>query len=674
MNMTFSQSGRAAVIHSTLGPEALALTRLDGLEHVNDLFLYAIDVIAKEERIDLGRLIGTHLTVELQSSDAEPQFFDGIITQARWTGRVDAHATARLTLEPWTALLRHRVHHRIFHNASVGDILSEVFAPDAALGNPIYSNTLSESYEPLEYTVQYGESDLVFVRRLMERFGISFHYEHGVDTHTMVLTDNAAGFGEISGGTRDLIDVQDGVRGDAECFTRWEPERQMTTGAVRLTDFNFETPSAQMEAEKIGEADFENGGLESYDYPGLYASRPAGDQRAKLLLEQHRMADDVHSAEGTVISMRAGRAVRLAGQAADELIGKDYLCLSAHHIYEAGDVVRTMGEGGRYDGRYTLMPKTLPCRPVAKTPRAVVHGPQTAWVVGEGEIDCDAYGRILVQFHWDLARANSMRCRVSQNWSGNGWGGMVVPRVGMEVVVEFLEGDPDKPLVTGCVYNAKNAVPYALPQHKTRSTFRTKTHQGNGFNELRFEDKSGAEEIFLHASKDMNTKIERNATERIDECQLTSVGLNRGTEIGNNDSEVVVGDKILLIGPSNRGRFTPVTASEDTQGIGGAIAALEGSPTGQGNFAMEVEGRRVSAIRGSDSLEVGMARTETIGTRKQVRVGADYVLEAADSITLKCGLSSLVLEKSGKISLNGRVIDLEASNLAKVKAAAIKLN
>ena len=279
-----------------------------------------------------------------------------------------------------------------------------------------------------------------------------------------------------------------------------------------------------------------------------------------------------------------------------------------------------------------------------------------------------------MDFHWDLAKAYSMRCRVSQNWSGNGWGGMVVPRIGMEVVVEFLEGDPDKPLVTGCVYNGKNAVPYDLPQHKTRSTFRTDTHQGTGFNELRFEDLSGEEEIFVHAQKDMNAKIENNASERVNNCQVSSVGHNRGTEIGNNDSEVVIGDKELLIGPSQKGRFTPSSARTETQGIGNVNNSLEGGPIGQGNYEVGVEGNRNTAINKNDTLNVGKTRSEDIAKSKYVTVGKEYVLEAADKITLKCGQSVITLDKAGNISVNGKKISLKANDLAEVKAKAIKLN
>ncbi|TXB66362.1 type VI secretion system tip protein VgrG, partial [Paracoccus aurantiacus] len=222
--------------------------------------------------------------------------------------------------------------------------------------------------------------------------------------------------------------------------------------------------------------------------------------------------------------------------------GDSYLCLSATHHF----VSEAYGSGGQdsdgyaFTGRYVLMPDTAPMAPPRRTRVPVVQGPQTAEVVGEGEIDCDEYGRILVKFHWDLHEKYSMRCRVSQNWAGNGWGGMVIPRIGMEVVVDYLEGDPDKPLVTGCVYNGRNSVPYDLPANKTVSTFKSDSHKGSGYNEFRFEDESGREEVFMHAQKDHNTIIENDESH--------SIGHDRSKSVGNDQSESIGHDKTISVG------------------------------------------------------------------------------------------------------------------------------
>jgi type VI secretion system secreted protein VgrG len=196
-----------------------------------------------------------------------------------------------------------------------------------------------------------------------------------------------------------------------------------------------------------------------------------------------------------------------------------------------------------YSGRYVVMPATSPLAPERKTTPPVVNGPQTAVVVGEGEIDCDNFGRILVKFHWDLPGANSMRCRVSQMWAGQGWGGMAIPRIGMEVIVEFLEGDPDKPVVVGCVYNGKNGAPYELPANKTRTVWRSNTHQGSGHNEISFEDEAGKEDIFFHAQKDLTQKVLNNMS--------SNVQANRVATIGANDTTTVTGNHVVRVGKSS---------------------------------------------------------------------------------------------------------------------------
>ncbi|RAP39271.1 type IV secretion protein Rhs, partial [Rhodovulum viride] len=252
-------------------------------------------------------------------------------------------------------------------------------------------------------------------------------------------------------------------------FRAWRPARRITTGAIRLTDYNFKTPVAAMETDHLGDAAYEQGQIESFDWPGDYLDQGRGRVVAELRAQGERGQDRRYEAEGDIVALGAGLRVTLSGDPVPGT-GGEYLCLSARHSYTAdnyGSGGSDDGDGRAYDGQYVLMPVEAPLLPEQKTARADVRGPQTATVVGEGEIDCDEYGRILVRFHWDLDEAWSMRCRVSQSWAGAGWGGMVIPRIGMEVVVEFLDGDPDKPLVTGCVYNGRNRVPYDLPANKT---------------------------------------------------------------------------------------------------------------------------------------------------------------------------------------------------------------
>ncbi|MDD7973804.1 type VI secretion system Vgr family protein [Roseinatronobacter alkalisoli] len=324
-----------------------------------------------------------------------------------------------------------------------------------------------------------------------------------------------------------------------------------------------------------------------------------------------------------------------------------------------------------------------------KTPLADVRGQQTAVVAGaEGEeIDCDEYGRILVRFHWDLDKANSMRCRVSQSWAGNGWGGMVIPRVGMEVVVEFLDGDPDQPLVTGCVYNGRNKVPYDLPANKTRSTFKTDTHQGTGFNELRFEDEKGREEIFVHAQRDRNEKVRNNHTERIDNNWVQSIGRNKVIDVDGNHDEVISGQKSIHVGGSRVGVSVSRALKELTGGIS-EIAAKLPIPglrdATSGVFNVLVEKVMNVSVLGMSNETVGVSKNILAGRTINMSAGSTITVDASQilalsgnvdasisssgSISLTCGDSAITLGSNGDIYLQGRNLYVDMSELIEINA------
>ena len=561
MNAPFKQAERLGRLTTSLGPDTLALLRFDGSDHLNDLFEYRIEALAIRDDLDFDALIGTHASVEIDGREGV-QTFDGIVTSTRWAGVGENGHRYDLVLRPWFWLASRRRNQRIFHNKTVVQILKELLSDYAGLGDPALEMKLSADYPVLEYTVQYRESDLDFARRQMERHGISFHFRHAPGSHTLVLTDDVLAHETI--GDRPYKSYDGHHQAEGEHFWDWAPERNMTTGAIRLTDYNFKSPDAAMEADRLGDAAYAQGTIESFDYPGDYLNQGVGKIVAGLRTRQERGADRRNRAVGDCVSLRSGKRVTLSGDKVPG-IGETYLCLSAHHHF----VSEAYGSGGQgsdgyaFTGSYIFTPDTAPMVPPRRTYVPVVHGPQTAVVVGDGEIDCDEYGRILVRFHWDLENAFSMRCRVSQNWAGNGWGGMVIPRIGMEVVVEFLEGDPDKPLVIGCVYNGKNAVPYSLPANKTVSTFKSDTHQGSGYNEFRFEDEKGREEVFMHAQKDHNTIIENDETHSIGHDrsktvgndQAESIGHNKTIAVGNDHSETIGNDMVYNVGRNQQENY-----------------------------------------------------------------------------------------------------------------------
>ncbi len=541
MNAPFKQDARLGKLSTALGKDVLVLLRFEGTDHVNDLFEYRVDALSQTQNIDFDALVGTHATVELESQNNGPRHFDGIVTQARWAGVGENGNRYGLVLRPWLWLAGQRRNQRIFHKKTVVQILEELFQPYGGLGDPALQTRLTGDYPELEYTVQYRESDLTFACRMMERFGISYHFTHQAGSHTMVLTDSIDEHDPLPGGSRKYKGVDGHHHADEEHFWEWHPERNLTTGAVRLTDYNFKHPTAAMEVDQVGDAAYEQGKIEAYDYPGDYLTQGEGKTVVGLRTRQERGQDQRHRAVGDCTSLCAGLTVTLTGDQVPGVKDEAYLCLSASHSY-VSDAYGSGGvesDGYAYSGQYVLMPTTAPLAPDRKTPLPVVQGPQTGTVVGEGEIDCDEYGRILVHPHWDLARAYTMRCRVSQNWASKGWGGMVIPRIGMEVVLDHIEGDPDKPIVTGCVYNGRNDPPYPLPAHKTKSVFKTDTHQGAGFNELMFEDEKDEELIYMHGQKDQQIEILNDRAKSIGRDQTEAVGRDKTITVGRDHTESV---------------------------------------------------------------------------------------------------------------------------------------
>ncbi len=679
MNAPFSQDTRMGRLTTALGKDELVLLRFDGSDYVNDLFSYRVEALSQSPDLDFDGLIGTHASVEIETQNDGSRIFDGIVTGATWAGVGENGNKYALTLRPWFWLAGRRRNQRIFHNMTVIQILEELFGPYSGLGDPAFEIKLAGSYPELEYTVQYRESDLDFATRLMERFGISYHFAHKLRSHTLVLTDAVDQHSAVVGGEREYKPVDGARQSASEHFWEWHPERRMTTGAVRLTDYNFKTPNAAMEVDRLGDAAYAEGQLESYDYPGDYLDQGQGKDVAGLRILQERGQDVRHRALGDCTSLGAGMTLTLTGDQVHGLKGADYLCLAASHSY-VSDAYGSGGaesDGRAYSGEYVLIPVTAPLAPERKTRVPVVQGPQTAVVVGDGEIDCDEYGRILVHFHWDLNKAYSMRCRVSQNWASKGWGGMVIPRIGMEVVVEFLEGDPDKPLVTGCVYNGKNDPPYALPEHKTRSTFKTDTHQGDGYNELRFEDHNGNEEVFLHAQKDRNEKTLNNHTERVDRHYVQSVGANSITEVDENEFTVVAKHRSVYVGRNGVG--TNVTPSQKSaeQGLASTplgltpVDALRGS---EGGMTTTVEQHETRAVGSSRATSVGEQDHLNVGKKLNISVGEVINMSAGKEINLYCGQSVLTMKRDGTIFLNGVKINIVADTRINIQSDVVEIN
>jgi type VI secretion system secreted protein VgrG len=648
--MVFKQAGRLGKLHTSLGPDVLALLRFNGTDQINGLFNYQVEALSTQPDIDFDALVGTHATVEIATKHRKPAFFDGVVTSAQWAGAGENGIRYSLTLRPWLWLASNRRNQRIFHEKTVVDILKELLAPYLSSGAEL-KDKLTETYPKLEYTVQYRESDMDFATRLMERFGISYHFTHAQQSHAMVMTDGIDSHDPVAGDARPYYGIAGQNVGEEEHFWEFQPERRITTGAVRLIDYNFKKPTQAMEVDKTGDAAHPQGKIESFDYPGDFLDQGQGKGVVGLRTRQERGGDARARAVGDTISLTSGLKFTLKGDQIPGATGQSFLCLSAVHSY----VSDSYGSGGvdsddySYSGRYVLMPAASPLAPDRKSPQPVVQGPQTAVVVGEGEIDCDEFGRILVKFHWDLAAAHSMRCRVSQMWAGQGWGGMAIPRIGMEVVVEFLEGDPDKPLVTGCVYNGKNGAPYDLPANKTRTTWRSNTHQGAGHNEISFEDEAGQEDLFFHAQKDLTQKVLNNMSANVQANRVATIGANDTTTVSGSSMTRVAKSASTTVGgggPALLKALQPLVAA------GGKLfkegANKVGAPGIVTSFAGDVQGvvdaakEAAAVVTKGDFFGSAGHRTEAGGLQAKAASVAAGLL---DKIMPSSGIMTTTVEK-----------------------------
>ncbi|MDQ6434719.1 type VI secretion system tip protein TssI/VgrG [Mesorhizobium sp. LHD-90] len=535
MASPYTQDQRVGRLDTPLGADRLALISFEGSEGLSRLFEYKIVAVNSEKNIlGFDDAIGKHCTLTLNTADGDKRVFDGILAETRWTEtRVEGNIY-ELILRPWLWVLSKRVNSLIFHEMTAPQIIEKVFGEHGGLAD--FQPSLSRGYAKREYCAQYRESDMDFVCRLMEEEGISYHFRHSDGAHKLILGDSASSYLPVPRASRPFISIDAQHRGNVEHLSVWRPERKFTTGKVALNDYDFKKPSANMKAEKTGDAKYENGKLESYVYPGRYVEQSDGNDYAQVQLDRSRAEDSHFHAEGDCPSLYPGALVNLVDHPAGDQ-NEQYLVLDATHNFEGESYRSGTGSAQGYLGSYELMRSDKPFAPPAVTQKPFIRGPQTAKVVGDGEIDCDEYGRILLRFHWDRKADKSRRVRVAQVFAGQNFGAVFTPRVGHEVLVEFLEGDPDQPIVVGSVYNADNMPPFDLPGKKNISGWKSNsTTGGGGYNEFVMDDTKGSELVRFHGQKDLDSTIENDEKRLIKNDRETTVNNNETLDVKNEIS------------------------------------------------------------------------------------------------------------------------------------------
>jgi len=648
--------------------------RMEGVDEISTPFAYSLLIACKDMNLKPKDVLGKPALVTVSVKDVDPRYFHGLVADFALDEIRDDLAFFRMTLRPWLWFLSLDTDNRIFQEMTTPDIIEKVFKeyPDAK-----YKLQLRGKYDKRHYCVQYGESDLNFVHRLMEDEGIFYHFAHDEEGHRMIISDANAALEPAPGSEKLPYEPDNRVSfRDGDFITQWFPRAQVRSGKFAQTDYDFEKPSFDLATVSTHAIGHDLDRAEVYHYPGRYVETDPGGRIAERRL--HELQADQHrvSAKGTARQLWSGRTFRLE-LFPREVENDEYLVIRAAYVMWDEELRAGQSRDGTgYEVSVELSPVAVPYRPPRRARWPRMHGPQTAIVVGPSgaEIFTDEYSRVKVQFFWDRQghKDENTTCfiRVSAAWAGAGWGFIQIPRIGHEVIVDFLEGDPDQPIITGRVYNAEQTVPYGLPGNASQSGWKSwSTPSSGGFNELRFEDKAGSEEVYFQAEKDhvelvkndetrtighdwvedvgndATQSIGHDRTESVANNKDVSVGNNRTVSIGVNDDETVGSNRSLTVGINE----TISIGANSTETIGAnhvqTVAIAQ---------AITVGGARADTVGAAEVRSVGSSQTNTIGSDRSMTVGGKeaHTIASDDSWSIG-GKQAIQIAKDQTIDIGG---------------------
>src|SRR5215469_6518081 len=617
-----------------LGADVLWLECLEGTEYLSEPFLFELSTLTEQDSVDASALVGKPAHVTLVDGDGNKRYIHGIVTQFSQDER---RCTAEL--RPWIWMLSLTSDCRIFQNKTVPDILTAVFGD---CGQTDYRSDLALSYSALDYCVQFQETAFEFVSRLMEEAGIAYYFAHSESAHTLVMIDDPSKYPACPHADSlpflPLPDDRDwltDVRVSSASLSR-----RVATAKFQTDDYNFITPSTELKATAG------NGSWQIYEYPGRYTAKSNGDTVAKRRMEEIEALVKQLSGTSPLRHMSAGATFTMTKHPSAAFNGK-YALYSVQHSARRREYVNI----------FTAFPADVPFRPPRRTARPQLVGAQTAVVVGPSgkEIWTDQYGRVKVQFHWDQKgrkdENSSCWIRVAQNWAGTGWGAFTLPRIGQEVVVSFLDGNPDRPLVTGCVYNGDNPVPYALPDEQTKTTLKSYSSQGGGgFNEIRFEDKKDSEQLFIQAQIDFSITVLHDRTETVDHDDTVTVKNDRTVTVseGNAVFAVSKGNETYSVAGT---RGITVTKAETHSN------KADYSQDVAGNFILQVTGDITIKATGAVTIEAGTSLTLKSGMGLSAQAGTALSLSGGTTMEINANATGTV-DGGGILNLKGGLVKL----------------
>lgn len=653
-------------IESPLG-EDLILHSFSGQEKLGRLFNYQLDLRSTNPNIQFQDIVGQRVTVSMELNSGE-RYFDGFVSAFRFTEAAGQFASYQATVRPWFWFLTRTADCRIFQNQKVPDIIKSVFR-DCGMSD--FKDSLHGTYRDWDYCVQYRETDFNFVSRLMEQEGIYYYFEHIRGKHTLVLADGLGAHQPFPAyATVPYFPPDQNVSlRRRDHIQHWSVTQTIVPGKYAINDFDFEKPNVDLTARvsKLRPHAYPIQNHEIYDYPGEYSEVGEGDTYVDILLQELQAQHERVQAGGNARGMNAGYLFTLEHHPRRDQ-NKDYLIISVTHTIKS-DAFETTGgaeEHDFYKCQIEIMDKSEPFRSERITPKPIVQGPQTAIVVGPSneEIYCDDHARVKVQFHWDRYGTDdensSCWVRVSQLWAGKSWGGIHIPRIGHEVLVSFLEGDPDRPVITGRVYNAENKPPYDLPANKTQSGIKSRSSPGGrakDFNEFRFEDKKDKEKIYLHAEKNLTTVVENRESRTTYNTRKSIVGSDENPRPSEAIEEVLIhgmrltnvrGNDGLIVKDGDKGRKVQIR---------------------DGDYELEIQ--KGDYIR---KVTLGDSKTEVNTGDISMNAAAGKIsLTAAQSIELKVGANSVLIDQKG-VTIKGLLINAEATGIHTIKGSLVKIN
>jgi len=648
---------RDIAVSTPLGEDKLLFESMQGDEHLSRLFEFDLTLVSEDWKIDGNKLLGENVTVRLRTHDDKtPRYFNGFVTSFTQLPEMSVNfARYRIVLRPWFWFLTRTADCRIFQEQKVPDIIKEIFR---ANGFSDFEDKLEGTYRTWEYCVQYRETDFNFVSRLMEQEGIYYFFKHENGAHKLVLADGPGAHQAVPKYEEVPYFLRDpGARRERDHVWRWVVNRQLMPGKFATTSFDFKAPKKALAVNGSAAREHSSAGFEVYDYLGDYCDAADGQHYADVRMQELACQFEVIDGAGDARGLLSGATFSLTNFARDDQ-NREYLVLGVSHALVT-NAYETTGSTPelQYDCTFTAMDAKEQYRPPQETPKPEIRGPQTAIVVGVSgdEITTDEHGRVKVKFHWDRHakgdETSSCWIRVSQAVAGQSWGGIFLPRIGQEVVVEHLEGDPDRPIVTGRVYNGDNKPPYKLPDKKTMSTLKSNSSKGGaGFNEIRFEDNKGEEQVFIHGEKNLDVRVKNDRFENIGRNRHLKVEQDKLEEIGNKRNEKVGNDHVEEIG---KDRHLTVQGLEAKKVVKSLSLLVEG------DVAEEFKGDHSETVSGDVYFK-----------------GTNIVIEGTSNITLKVAGSSIAIDASGvkiktsgTVALEGTQFEAKGSASAKVEGA-----